>query len=113
MNLLKTSIDEIAVDYPEKLDDKILSNLKTQSAMIPENKTRGNIFNYISYAVAIILLAVSFFFYNESMQYRNKLELTDYQIQQQSQLIQVLYNSLPQTEVVERVENAIIVTPEM
>ena len=113
MNLLKSVIEETGKDFPQKLDEKILSKLKVEKPIIIEKKPTSKIFNYLSYAFAILLLALSIFFYNESMQYRNKLELTYQQVYQQNQMIQVLYNSLPQAEVRSRMENAIVVTPKM
>lgn len=113
MNLLKSVIKETEQDFPQKLDKKILSNLKVEKPIIIEKKPTFKIFNYLSYAFAIILLALSIFFYNESMQYRNKLELTYHQIYQQNQMIQVLFNTLPQAEVRGTLENTIVVTPKM
>jgi len=113
INLLKSVIEETQVDFPQKLDKKILSNLKVEKPIIIEKKPTVRIFNYLSYAFAIILLALSLFFYNESMQYRNKLELTYQQVYQQNQMIQVLFNSLPQAEVRGTLENTIVVTPKM
>lgn len=113
INLLKSVIEETEKDFPQKLDEKILSKLKVEKPVIIEKKSPVRIFNYLSYAFAIILLALSIFFYNESMQYRNKLELTYQQVYQQNQMIQVLFNSLPQAEVRGTLENTIIVTPQM
>lgn len=113
MNLLKSVMDETVEDFPNGLDNKILSNLKKEKKVIYTQKPISRVVNYLSYAFAIILLALSLFFYNESMQYRNKLELTYQQVYQQNQMIQVLFNSLPQAEVRGSLENTIIVTPQM
>ena len=113
MNFLRTAVEDTFVDYPPKMDEKILSGLKPQKVDTVPVAHRGQIFNYISYAFAIILLAISIFFYTESIQYKNKLDLTSQQVNQQNQLIQVLYHTLPQTVVTEKVENEIIVTPKM
>lgn len=113
MNLLKSVIKETEQDFPQKLDKKILSKLKVEKPIIIEKKPTVRIFNYLSYAFAIILLALSIFFYDESMQYRNKLELTYQQVYQQNQMIQVLFNTLPQAEVRGTLENTIVVTPKM
>jgi hypothetical protein len=113
MNLLKSMMDETVEDFPNGLDSKILSNLKKEEKVIYTPKPISRVANYLSYAFAIILLALSIFFYNESMQYRNKLELTYQQVYQQNQMIQVLFNSLPQAEVRGSLENTIIVTPQM
>ena len=113
MNLLRTAVEDTFVDYPTNMDEKILSGLKTQKVHTVPVSHRNQIFNYISYGFAIILLALSFFFYNESVQYRNKLEWTSQQVYQQNQMIQALFNTLPQAEVKSTLENAVIVTPKM
>ena len=113
MNFLKSVMEEATEDFPQELENKILSNLKKEEKAIYTPKPISRVANYLSYAFAIILLALSIFFYNESMQYRNKLELTYQQVYQQNQMIQALFNTLPQTEVRGTIENAVIVTPQM
>jgi len=113
MNLLKTISDELVEEYPNNLDDKIFSQIKSEEKAIQPKSNRSNIFAAISYGLAIVLLALSIFFYNESMQYRNKLDLTYHQVNQQNQMIQVLFNSLPQSEVRGTLENEIIITSQM
>ncbi|MFZ1289061.1 MAG: hypothetical protein WAR79_03165 [Melioribacteraceae bacterium] len=113
LNLLKTVIDENEVDYPNKLDEKIFAKLNHKKVTNFTHQNQNRTFNYLTYAFAIILLAVSFFFYYESLQYRNKLELSFQQINQQNQMIQVLFNTLPQAEVKAKVENQIVVTSNM
>jgi hypothetical protein len=113
MNLLKSVMEDATEDFPQELDNKILSNLKKEEKAIFIAKPISQVANYLSYAFAILLLAISIFFYNESMQYRNKLELTYQQVYQQNQMIQVLFNTLPQAEVRGNIENAVIVTPQM
>ncbi len=113
MNLLRTTTESSFVEYPEKLDEKILSQLKREEPTPILRINRSRIFEMVSVGFAILLLAISFFFYNESMQYRNKLEVTSQQVNQQNQLIQVLFNSLPQADVNGKIENEIIVTSKM
>ena len=113
LNLLRTITEQSIEEYPEKLDEKIFVQLKKEDAIVKPAQNKSTIFAAISYGFVIVLLAVSIFFYTESMQYRNKLEITSQQVNQQNQLIQVLYNTLPQAEVVEKVENEIIVTSQM
>ena len=113
MNLLKTTTESTLEEYPDKLDEKIFSQLKREETFSKVMSKRSRVFEALSYGFAIILLAMSFFFYNESMQYRTKLEVTSHQVNQQNQLIQVLFNSLPQAEVNGKIENEIIVTSTM
>lgn len=113
MNLLRNVTDASSKDYPQYLDAKILSNIQIEETPKINNWFSKNIFSAISYAVALVLLALSIFFYTESLQYRNMLKLTNQQVEQQNKLIQVLYNTLPPTIVTEKVKNEIIITPQM
>ena len=113
MNLLKTISDESVEEYPNNLDDKIFSKLKVEKKVIHRKPNRSGFFPAISYGLALVLLALSIFFYTESIQYKNKLELTYYQVKQQNEMIQVLFNSLPQAEVRATLENEIIIQSTM
>ena len=113
MNLLRTTTESSFVEYPEKLDEKIFSQLKREEPTRVLRINRSRVFEVVSIGFAIILLAISFFFYNESMQYRNKLEVTSQQVNQQNRMIQILFNTLPQAEVRGTLENTIVVTPKM
>lgn len=113
MNLLKTTVESSSVEYPDNLDEKIFSQLNREEQTLILRMNRSRVFEAVSIGFAIILLAISFFFYNESMQYRNKLEVTSQHVNQQNKLIKVLFNTLPQAEVNGKVENEIIVTSQM
>lgn len=113
MNLLNSVIKEGVEEFPQNLDEKIFSKLKNETQIPIQLKNYNKLFNYMTYGFALLLLALSFFFYNESMQYRNKLELSFQQINQQNQMIQVLFNTLPQAEVKAKVEDLIVVTSNM
>ncbi|MEE9431347.1 MAG: hypothetical protein V3V16_09925 [Melioribacteraceae bacterium] len=113
MNLLRTISDESVEEYPNNLDDKIFSQLKVKEKIIQPKPNRSGIFPAISYGLALVLLALSIFFYAESIQYKNKLELTYYQVKQQNEMIQVLFNSLPQAEVRGTLENEIFINSTM
>jgi len=113
MNLLKTISEESLEEYPNNLDDKIFSQLKVEENIITPKPNSSRIFTAISSGLALLLLALSIFFYTESVQYKNKLELTYYQVKQQNEMIQVLFNSLPQAEVRGTLENEIIIQSTM
>ena len=113
MNLLRSTIESTFKEYPQLMDEKVFAQIKSKEPVFRQRINRSRIFQAISYGFAILLLAISFFFYNESMQYRNKLEMTSLQVNQQNQLIQILYNTLPQAEVKAEFANEIIVTPNM
>ena len=113
MNLLNSVMEETQNEFPSKLDERIFSKIKNEGQRIVPQKYTNRIFHYVTYAFSIILLAISIYFYNESIQYRNKLDLSYQQVYQQNQMIQVLFNSLPQAEIRGKVENEIVVTSNM
>ena len=113
LNLLRTVTEETTEEYPYNLDEKIFSQLKDAEPITKPKPNYSKIFSAISFGLAIILLAFSIFFYTESIQYKNKLELTSYQVKQQNEMIQVLFNSLPQAEVRGTLENEIIIKSTM
>ena len=113
MNLLNSAIDSTMEKYPDKLDAKIFANLKREESTGKIPHSRSKIYTAISYGFALFLLALSFYFYRSSIQYRDQVELTSQQVYQQNQMIKVLFNSLPQTEVRAEFANEIIVTPQM
>jgi len=83
-------------------------------------KLSGNV-NYIkkylpaalSAGFAVIFLLLSFFFYSKTIDYKEQLDATIWQVNKQQQMIQLLFNSLPTTEVKGYLKNQIIVTPKM
>lgn len=113
MNMLKSVIDESESEFPLKLDERIFSGIKRKEQNYLPPKGTNKIFQYLAYAVSIILLAISLYFYNESIQYKNKLESSYQQVYQQNEMIKFLFNSLPTTEVKSKVENQIVVTSKM
>ncbi len=113
MNLLRTIVDETETEFPDNLDARIFNSIKTKQEAPIKSYTASKILSYISYLFAIILLALSLFFYSESKKYQDKLEITEFKIQKQTEMIQVLFNTLPQAEVKGEIDNAIIVTPKM
>jgi hypothetical protein len=113
MNLLNSVMEETQNEYPSKLDERIFSKFTNEEQIIIPQKNTNRIFQYITYTFAIVLIFLSIFFYNESIQYKNKLELTYQQVNQQNQMIQVLFNSLPQAEIRSKVDNEIVVTSKM
>jgi hypothetical protein len=109
MNLLGTAAESIVEEYPESLDEKIFTKISSEKKVFVPSVNKTKIFAAVSYGFTIALLALSLFFYNESIQYRDKLELTYHQVNQQNQMIQVLFNSLPQAEVRANFTNEIII----
>ena len=113
MNLLKTTTESLIEEYPNELDVKIFEKLREAKTDKLFSYRSSKIFTVVSYTLAIVLLAFSLFFYNQSIKFKDKLEITNERIYHQNQMIQVLYNTLPQAEVKEKLNNEIIVTAKM
>ena len=113
MNALKSVIQSTLDEFPDELDINILSNISTSKRDLPFFHDQAKIFSAVTYTFALLLLVVSIFFYNESTHYKEQIEMTYRQVDQQNKMINVLLNSLPQTEVRAEFANEIIVTPKM
>ena len=113
MNNLRNITENTYDDFPSKLDEKILSGISKQESDKPFFYDRSKLFSAASYVVALILLVISIFLFNESAHYKKNVELVYRQVNQQNRMINVLINSLPQTEVRAEFANEIIVTPQL
>ncbi len=110
-NVLKTAVQFSYEEFPGNLDERILSSLPVGTAN--KRKMQIDLPAAISAFLTIILLIVSLFMFNETKHYKSELELTISKINQQQQLIQLLMNTLPATEVTGYLKNQVVVTPEM
>lgn len=112
MNSLKTLMENSAEEFPPHLEEKILCsviNKKETPAIINSRK----IFTVVLYPLTIVLIVISFFLYNQTKNYQNSIEAINHQIDRQSQIIQILMNSLPAAEVNPKYENTIVVKANM
>ncbi len=113
-NILKTSLQASAAEFPEELEKRILNS-------IGEKENRRNSPNFIkrylpaaiSSGLALLLLLISLFFYSKTLNYKEQLNATIWQVNKQQQMIQLLFNSLPTTEVKGYLKNQVIVTPSL
>ncbi len=111
-NILKSAVDTSVEDFPENLEEKILGNLTKESKIYPDKLKKfipAGLFAF----VAVVLLFLSIFLYSQTVDYKEKLDATIWQVNKQQQMIRLLFNSLPTTEVKGRLKNQIIVTPKM
>ncbi len=112
-NILKTAIQSTMEEFPEHLEERIFNSLPKQK----KGAEKFHYFHYIPAAVsaiiAIILLAITFNLYNKTENYKEQLEITIRRVNRQQQTIQLLFNSLPATEIKGYLKNQITVTPKM
>ena len=112
MNLLKSSVEKTNEEFPSELEERIFYSLQKT-----ENKRSSffsnNLFAVASYALAVILIIISILFYNESNNYKNKLEKTIEHINKQEQIMNILLNNLPAATVTASYTDEVIVTSKM
>ncbi|MBU0559998.1 MAG: hypothetical protein KJ799_13485 [Bacteroidetes bacterium] len=110
MNLLKSEINDSVKEFPEELEARIFHSTFGQ---IKSEKRFFELPQFVPhlvlYTLTIILLTFSIIFYNRLNNYEETLQIKTQQVNQQSQLIELLLNSLPATEVKGNVENEIII----
>lgn len=111
LSLLKNTVEDEKEDFPSELEERLLRSLpKTE-------ESRYNIRRYfnlpasIAYAASIILLVILFSFRSELSGCKSELNQQVQQINYQSKMIQLLFNSLPSAVVTTKIENPIIVIP--
>ncbi|MBE2280390.1 MAG: hypothetical protein IAE91_08365 [Ignavibacteriaceae bacterium] len=94
VNLIKSSIIADLSDFPEELDERILTVIgSTEQEEI--SKFSGSYLQVFSYAAAIVILIVSAFLYSEFTAYKSELQILDAKLKKQNQTIEMLYNSYP------------------
>ncbi len=111
LSLLKNAVEDTKEAFPEELERSLLLSLPKP------NESKYDIHRYfnlpagIAYAVSVILLILLFSFRSELSGYKQELNQQVQQINYQSKMIQLLFNSLPSAVVSTNIENPIIVTP--
>ena len=113
LNAVKNIIQDTTEEFPDYLEERILYSLEKPVQKNFHGFFNKNLFAVISYSVAVIMIFVSAFLFMERLNYQNKYEAKVEQVNQQNQMIKLLYNSLPAAEVETIPENQIIVRAKM
>lgn len=109
LNKISAAMDNSITEFPDDLEERILySALKKTEKQYFRFGFR-NTFVFASYALAVLLIFISIFFYGEAKSYSAKLETVSVQMAKQNREIQMLINSLPAAEVDTKLDNAVIV----
>lgn len=108
MTTLKESYRVSEKLYPQKLEEKILREV-SQNPNIKSPDKYYYIPKKLIYALSVILLLVGLFAYTEFNIHREKLRLQSEQVIKQTEMINLLMNSLPQAEVKGREIKKVIV----
>ncbi len=113
ISILKNAVQDTLEEFPDLLDEKILISAGTSF----DKKSRWSLgtwnYSFLGYAAAIVLLFLSFFFFNQSSSYQKELETVIHQVNDQQQMLQLLFNSLPAAEVNSQFENDIIIRAQL
>jgi hypothetical protein len=113
LNSIKGVMESTIEEFPESLDSRILYSISATNKRNVFFTVKHNIPALLSYTLAVLLLVVSILFYSETVSYRNSLEQKNQQVMQQTQMIELLMNSLPMTEVTASYPNPVKVEANM
>jgi len=109
MNVLSENMKNTFEEFPLGLEEDILN------AAVNGRKNKNwfafNIQSVIGYAFSVVLLIISLFVYTQSIEYKADIEMNIQQINQQNQMLEMMYHALPATEVKAKFTNDIIIRP--
>ena len=109
MNVLSENIKNTFDEFPAGLEEEILS--ATVSGIEKEKRFPFNLYTVLGYSFSVVLLIISLIIYTESIEYKKDIEMNIQQINQQNKMIELLFHSLPETEVKATFANEIVVKP--
>lgn len=109
LNMIKEGVHSTTEKVPDELEERILNSIITSDA--EPKRFQFNIPSIVGYTFSVVLLIASIFIYSQSMEYKKDIELSIQQINQQNRMIEMLFHSLPETEVKTTFTNDIIVKP--
>lgn len=114
LSAVKSTVQDNVEEFPDYLEERIFYSIDNKPE---QNLLLGffnkNLFSVLSYSVALILIVVTVFFYSQANEYKNKYEVKAEQVSRQNKMINLLYNSLPVTEVTTVPDNQIVVRAKM
>ncbi len=113
LNLLKNTVEETKEDFPNELDEKLLLSLPNMEENKHTIRKYFNLPTSIAYVISVILFIILLSFRSELSGYKEQLNLQTQQVNYQSKMIKLLFNSLPPAVVNAKLENPIIVTPKL
>ena len=109
LNSIKSVVESTIEEFPESLDSRILYSITSTNKKNLFFTVKNNIPALLSYTLAVMLLVVSVVFYSQSADYKEILDQKIEQVDQKNQMIELLMNSLPQTEVNANLDNEVII----
>jgi len=109
LNSIKSVVESTIEEFPDSLDSRILYSITSTNKRNIFFTVKSNIPALLSYTLAILLIVVSVAFYSQTVDYRETLDKKIEQVDQKNQMIELLMNSLPQTEVNAKLDDQIII----
>lgn len=117
LNLSSVTIKEEILSFPHSLDERIL---RRAASVQNTSMLSGRIPVYVTYALALLFLAISIFTINSSRQYKSEigqvihaLDQQNAVVREQSRQIEILLNGLPETQISSELQNKIIINAKM
>jgi hypothetical protein len=109
MNLLNHSIEETKKEFPQELEKRIFYSLKNQKKKITGNIVNSQFIRVISYSLVVILIILNIYLLGRLSLHNDKMNSVESVVEKQNKMIELLFNSLPITEIKAKWENEIIV----
>jgi len=109
MNLLSENMKNTFEEFPSRLEEEILN--ATVTGIEKERRFPFNLYTVIGYAFSVVLLAISLFLYTDSLEHKKDIEMNIQQINYQDKMLEMMFNSLPPTEVKAKIANQILIKP--
>ena len=111
LNSIKTAIAGSPEEFPADLDERILRTISSENLSGRSLFSGNKLLLAVSLAASIVLLLFSGYLILRIDSYHEKVNDLSLQVKQQSQTIEMLYNSLPGIQVESSLKNAIIIKP--
>ena len=109
LNFIKSALNNSLEDFPDPLDEQILTSLSGRDEREFKLFRYDRKFNLLVYAVTIVLFCLSLFFFYSTNSYRSRLDNAIQRIDDQQRILLLLTNSLPTAEVSPKYDNEIII----
>lgn len=110
LNSIKLVVSDSAEDFPSSLEESIFTELKTTHKKSQNTFFAKNRVSFLTYALTVLILIMSYFFYDQYNYQKDQLEIAQKQMNQQEQLIEfIMNNQLPPVTVEPDSENEIII----
>jgi hypothetical protein len=99
MNLLKNAIEKTGKEFPPELEKRIFYSIKDKRKKNEVFLRSSGTAKIISYSLIAILILINIYLLGRISSYSDKMNAVETVVQKQNQMIELLYNSLPATEI--------------